>query len=98
MRYMFLREQPKFCETELKLYRILETPKRVLWQTVKTKMKCSISSGSTLFAMIKKNLQGPKYIIHLKILPVTPKSTEGIVPYLFINMYGKIHQNTKGQH
>ena len=32
---------------------ILETPKRVHMQTVYTQMKCSISSGSALFAKIK---------------------------------------------
>ena len=35
---------------------ILETHKQVLWQTVKTKMKCGIiSSGSALFAKIKQS-------------------------------------------
>ena len=36
---------------------ILETPKRVVWQTVKTQMKCRImchSSGSALFFKINK--------------------------------------------
>ena len=38
-------------ETFITLF-IQETPKRVLWQTVKTQMKCGISSGSALFAKI----------------------------------------------
>ena len=35
----------------------LKTPKPVLWQTVKTQMKC-ILSGSALFAKIKTTLKG----------------------------------------
>ena len=32
---------------------ILEAPEEVLWQKVKIKMKCRISSGSALFAKIE---------------------------------------------
>ena len=40
-----------FCSTLC----ILETSEQVLCQTVKTQMKCSISSGSALFAKIKQS-------------------------------------------
>ena len=34
-----------------------ETPKQVLLQTVKTQLKCSISSGPTLFVKVKKTFR-----------------------------------------
>ena len=52
------------------LKRIVETPKLMLWQTVKIQMKCSISSESALFAKILKKIQGQTYIIIKKFLPV----------------------------
>ena len=45
---------------------IPETPKQVLLQTVKTQMKCSISSGSTLIVKVK-NLQTKVYNIFWKL-------------------------------
>ena len=46
-------QQTTLGDEKLRNLCILKTPKRVLWQTVKTQMKCGISSESALFAMIK---------------------------------------------
>ena len=46
-----------------------KTPERVVLQTVKTQMKCSIiSSVSTLFVKVKKRSSGKKIQYLLKII------------------------------
>ena len=49
----------------------ISTPKWVLWQTVKTWMKCRIS-GSALFAKDKTNLETNKYNIWGEIITFDP--------------------------
>ena len=66
----------------------------VLWQKVKTKMKCCIrqhTPGSALFAKIKNKLHQNK-----KFRPVTLIIQNGQTHAHYINMYGKIHQNENG--
>ena len=69
---------------------MLETPKRVLWQTVKTQMKCSITLHFIRVCTVRLDeniVQGLKYVIIKKFLPVTSKSTQH-----FLNKYVRIQK------
>ena len=50
---------------------ITSGPERILWQTVKTQMKCCISSGLALFAKTKSIFR-ERNIIFLKIITCYP--------------------------
>ena len=49
------------------------TPKPVFWQTVKTQMKCCISSDVALFGQTKSIDRERNTILFWNLLPVTPQ-------------------------
>ena len=53
-------------------------------------MANSEDPGTTLFSKFKNNVQGQKLNIILKILPVTPQSTQWTVPFL---LYQNVWEN-----
>ena len=65
---------------------ILETPKCALGQTVETQMKCSISSGSPLFARIKTTFRDKIHHYLEKSASDPLKYTMGS-PILIVSIY-----------
>ena len=69
----------------------LDTCKQVLWQTVKTQMKCSIRQHfirACTVSLDKNNLQEQKYIIFYRnVWLTTPSTTKWKIPYYCIIMY-----------
>ena len=59
-----------------------ETPKGILSQTVKTQMKCCISSGSALFVKVKKIFRQKNTIILENYYPDTPKYVQWTISSL----------------
>ena len=75
----------------------METGEQVLWKTVKTQMKCDISSGSALFCTIKQSLRTEIHHFIKKKIDWQPlKIQNGHLHTCCINMNGIIHQKEKG--
>ena len=74
------------CETKTLTLCIRETPKRVLFQTVNTQMKCSIMLHFIRVntVKVKKDLQTDKIIQYLKknIIPDAPRYVQWTIPNL----------------
>ena len=79
---------------------ILETPTGVLWQTVKTQMKCHILRHFIwFFTVYEDKIQSSGTDVHnnLEVFTCDPlKIYNGQSHPHCIYLYGKIHQNTKG--
>ena len=85
-----------FFNTPPQIPCVSETPKQVLLQTVKTQMKCSIISGSSLLVKVKKIFR-QKNTICRENYNLTPLDTyNGLSQLYCIKPEGRIHQYTKG--